>query len=408
MTAQISTQTSTQPIDQPSKFDASVNRKGSGCAKWDDVDVVFNAPDVLPMWVADMDLLSPPAVLEAIAARAAHGVFGYPSPRSYYYDALIRWLEKRHSWKVKPEWLLSTPGVVTALSVAVQTFSRPGDKIIIQPPVYPPFFSSIVRNGRQVAENPLIYENGRYTMDFDHLARLAKDARMLILCSPHNPVGRVWRKDELTTLAEICLENDVLIITDEIHSDLVFAGARHTPLASLSDTFRDNAVTFIAPSKTFNTAGLYTSAAVIANPERRSQFAASVQTLGIAKSNVFGIVAQEAAYRHGEPWLEQLLVYLQGNRERLTQFINQEFPGIRVSKPEGTYLAWLDCRELGLSQAQLNDFFIREAKVGLNDGASFGAQGKGFMRLNFGCPRANLDEGLERLAQALHRRRAGN
>lgn len=384
------------------KFDTVIARYNSGSTKWDDAAALFGSKDVLPFWVADMDFPSPPAVNEALSARVQHGVFGYPSPHSYAYDAVTDWLDKRHNWKTKPEWMVSTPGVVTAITLAVQTFTKPGDKVIIQPPVYPPFFSSVHNQGRVVLENPLVYEAGSYCLDFDDLAEKAREAKMLILCNPHNPVGRVWSRSELTKLVKICLENNVLLLTDEIHGDLVYPGHQYIPLASLYTDSDDKIITLTAPSKTFNTAGLYTSIAVIPNSKLRSQFSQTVQQLGISKSNVFGITALEAAYRHGAPWLDELLVYLEGNAQYLTEYITANIPAINVDKPQGTYLAWLDCRNLRLSQPDLVQFFAKKAKVGLNDGITFGHQGTGFMRLNFGCPRPLLTEGLKRIALAVN------
>lgn len=392
------------PNSKVKKFDTVIARQNSGSTKWDDAAALFGSEDVLPFWVADMDFPSPPAVTEALAARAQHGIFGYPSPHSYAYDAVTDWFYKRHNWQANPDWMVSTPGVVTAITLAVQTFTEPGDKVIIQPPVYPPFFSSVQNQGRIVLENPLVYENGNYYMDFDDLTAKARQAKMLILCNPHNPVGRVWSRSELTKLVKICLENDVLLLADEIHGDLVYSGYQYIPLASLEADNKDKIITLTAPSKTFNTAGLYTSIAIIPNSQLRSQFSRIVQLLGINKSNVFGITALEAAYRHGAPWLDELLVYLEGNVQYLTEFISANTPAIKIDKPQGTYLAWLDCRNLQLSQQELIQFFAKRAKVGLNDGATFGQQGTGFMRLNFGCPRSLLAEGLRRIAQAVNER----
>ncbi|WP_371379773.1 MalY/PatB family protein [Sporomusa aerivorans] len=383
------------------KFDAVITRKLSGSTKWDDADTLFGAEDVLPLWVADMDFSSPPAVNEALAERVRHGVFGYPSPRAYAWYAVSDWLQSRHNWQTKPEWMVSTPGVVAAITLAVQTFSEPNDKIIIQPPVYPPFFSSVANSNRIVLENPLLYEDGEYRMDFTDLAAKAAEAKLLILCNPHNPVGRVWTRAELAKLAEICRENNVLILSDEIHGDLVYAGHKYIPLGSLDSGIADRIITLTAPSKTFNTAGLYTSIAIIPDKKLRSQFAKTVQQLSINKCNVFGITALEAAYRHGGPWLDELLTYLKGNAEYLTEYITANIPAIKVAKPQGTYLAWLDCRALNLSQPELVKFFGQKARVGLNDGATFGKQGIGFMRLNFGCPRSILAEALERISQAV-------
>ena len=381
-------------------FELAVTRLGSGCAKWDDADFLYGGENILPLWVADTDFLPPPAVLEAIRAKAEHGIFGYPSPRFLGYEALADWLAKRHRWETKTEWMVNSPGVVTALSIAVQTFTNPGDKVIIQPPVYPPFFSVVQQNGRTVVENPLIEENGRYRMDFEDLARKAADAKLLILCSPHNPVGRVWNAGELKQLADIALTNGLTILSDEIHGDLIYDGHRHTPLAALDPEIAQHTITCVAPSKTFNTAGLYTSVVIIPDNALRQKFAKAIQTLHLTKSNVFGIDALAAAYKHGEPWLEELLPFLSANAAYLAENLREKAPKIKFTPPEGTFLAWLDCRALGLTDEALHAFFAREAKLGLNKGTTFGTQGSGFMRLNFGCTRAVLAEAAERLVKA--------
>lgn len=384
-------------------FDREINRYQTNSTKWDDADYLYHAENVVPFWVADMDFLSPAPVLDALAARVKHGIFGYPSGRQLGFDALASWLQKRHGWAIDPSFVVSTPGICTALSIAVQTFSEPGDKVIIQTPVYPPFFAVVKDNNRTLVENPLISDESGYHIDFDDLAKKAVDAKILILCSPHNPVGRVWNKAELRRIADICLANNVLILSDEIHSDLIYAG-RHTPLASLSPDIAAQTITCVAPSKTFNTAGLQASAIIFSNPKLHAPFEAAVQRLHIAKSNVLGITALQAAYRHGEPWLEELLPYLDANVELIIDTLAAKAPKIKLYRPEGTYLAWLDCRELGLSQPELRRFFAEEARVGLNDGATFGTQGVGFMRFNFGCPKATLQKGLERIAKAYEKR----
>ncbi|EGO64505.1 aminotransferase class I and II [Acetonema longum DSM 6540] len=385
-------------------FGTEINRRNSGSLKWDDADLLYSAKDVLPLWVADTDFPPPAAVLEALQARVAHGVFGYPSPRFLGFEALSEWLKQRHGWETKPEWMVNSPGVCTALAVAVQTLTNPGDKVIIQPPVYPPFFSSVLQNGRTVLENPLIAENGHYRMDFEDLARKASDAKMLILCSPHNPVGRVWGAAELKKLAEIAVTHNLIILSDEIHGDLVYSGHRHIPLASLNPEIESLTLTCVAPSKTFNTAGLYTSAVVIPDKGLRQKFYEAISTLSITKSTVFGSVAMEAAYKHGGPWLDELLPFLAANAAYLAERFSKETPKIEIALPEGTFLAWLDCRELGLGDQALADFFGKEARVGLNNGATFGAQGSGFMRLNFGCTRATLKEAVDRIVGAYRAR----
>lgn len=354
------------------------------------------------MWIADMDFQAPPQVVQAIQQRAQHGIYGYPIRPASYYEAIIHWVRKRHGWEIKGEWIAHSPGVVTGLALAVHAFTQPGDKIIIQPPVYPPFFTIVQSNGRQLVLNPLRHENGYYRMDLDHLEKqIDHRTRALILCSPHNPVGRVWSKDELVALGELCLRKNVLIFSDEIHSDLILREYHHTPLAMLSPELAEITLTFIAPSKTFNLPGLYTAAAIIPNYRLHTQFALTLENFGLKDSNIFGMVGLETAYRSGEEWLEALLDYLQGNLEYAIRFFRQRVPQIQVAPPEGTYLLWLDCRALGLDQAGLRHLFLKHAKVALNDGRLFGPGGEGFMRMNIGCPRSILQEGLERIERAV-------
>lgn len=388
-------------------FDAVIDRRNTDSLKWDALGARFGNAGALPMWVADMDFPPPTAVREAICARATHGLYGYTLRPSGLNDAIVGWLGRRHDWEVKPEWLAYTPGVVPALALAVQAFSHPGDKVIVQPPVYHPFFAVIRDSGRQIVNNPLRFENGRYEMDFDGLERLFDSrTKMLILCSPHNPVGRVWTRDELTRLAEACARHGVLVVSDEIHCDLALNGAKHVPLAAISEAIADSTVTCIAPSKTFNLAGLATSAVVIPNARLRRQFANAVEAVHVGGNNAFGGLAWEVACREGEEWLDQLLEYLAGNLRFLTEFVAERIPDVKVVQPEGTYLVWLDCRGLGLPAPELKDFLTREAGVALNDGAMFGPGGEGFQRMNIACPRALLAEGLERIAAAVGRLRA--
>lgn len=304
---------------------------------------------------------------------------------------------------MQKEWVSITPGVVPAINLAIQAFTQPGDKVIVQPPVYFPFFSSVKNNGRYLIENHLIEENGIYRMDFDALEQQMADrrARMLILCSPHNPVGRVWQRDELERLAELCLRHQVLLVSDEIHHDLVFPPHKHIPTALLSPEVAASTITLLAPSKTFNLAGLHTSLAIIPDQTLRHRFAAQLDAVGVGHSTIFGALGLETAYAHGEAWLEELLLYLKGNVDRLSAFLAERLPQVKMRPPEGTYLAWLDFRGLGLSQADLNHLLLKRAKVGLNDGEMFGAGGTGFQRLNFGCPRALLNQALEQIAEAI-------
>ncbi len=388
-------------------FNQIIERRNSGSGKWDDADALFGAEGVLPMWVADMDFLSPKPVLEALRQRVDHGVFGYPgSQRGPVLEAVTSWLQRRHGWAVEPQWLATTSGVVSGIHLAVRTFTDPGDEVIIQPPVYHPFFDCVRNHNRKLVENPLIVEHGRYRFDLEDLEKKARTARLLILCSPHNPVGRVWTREELESVAAIAQRHGVLVISDEIHGDLIFNPHRLVPFGTLANIRPENVITFLAPSKTFNLAGLAASIAVIPDPDLRQRFVDNQRILGVGKSNLLGLVALEAAYRHGEPWLEGLLDYLDGNARHLVEFARQEWPGISVDLPEGTYLAWLDCRQLGLTEEELHSLFFQQARVALNRGAQFGDGGRGHMRLNFGTPRQILDQGLERIARALKERPA--
>lgn len=390
-------------------FDQVIDRRNTDCYKWDALGRVFGDEGVLPMWVADMDFLPPKPVVDALARRTEHGVFGYTIRSKSFREAIVDWSRRRYGWTISDEWLTFAPGVVPALSMAFMAYTHPGDKIIVQSPVYHPFYSIIQNSGRQLVNNQLELRDGRYVMDFADLERrFDPRVKAMILCSPHNPVGRVWHPEELTRVGELCLKNGVLILADEIHCDLLFKGFKHTPLASLSEELAQQSLTFIAPSKTFNLAGLTTSAVVIPNPRLRHAFEAVVERLGLGFSNLFGIVAWEAACREGEEWLEQLLDYLQGNLEFLLTYVEERIPEIKVVKPEGTYLVWLDCRGLGVEPDHLKEFFVKKARVGLNDGAMFGPGGAGFQRMNIACPRSTLLEGLRRIEAAVNDlRRAG-
>ncbi|MBP2650789.1 MAG: cystathionine beta-lyase [Firmicutes bacterium] len=383
-------------------FNQIIDRRQSGAEKWDDCKNIFGCDDVLPMWVADMDFPSPPEVVSALMSRASHGVYGYPVKGDSYYQAAIDWVKDRHDWTVERGWINSTPGVVSAMSIAVQAFTNPGDKVLIQPPVYPGFFKAVQNNGRKLVENPLSWNGDRYVIDFTDLdAKLATGVKVVILCSPHNPVGRVWTQEELMRLGEICLNHGVLVIADEIHSDLVFRGHNHLPFAALSPDFAANSVTCISPSKTFNVAGLNTALTIIPDDGLRRRYQAVLGAMHVEEGNIFGITALEAAYRQGESWLENVLAYLEENADLVVSYFQKLDNGIKTIKPEATYLAWLDCRELGLEVAKVPTFFIHKAKVGLSDGRRFGEQGAGFMRLNFACPREVLIQGLERISAAL-------
>lgn len=385
-------------------FDRIISRKGSNSLKWDFSRQRVGVDDVLPMWVADMDFEAPAPVVEAIQQRAKHGIFGYTGIPNSYYQAVIGWMKKRFNWEIKKEWIVLTPGVISALHLAVQAFTHPGDKVIIQPPVYYPFFWAVENNGRLLVNNTLINDNGRYLMDFESLEKSIDDrTRLLILCSPHNPVGRVWKEEELEKLVQICLEHKIIIISDEIHADLIMKGYKHIPTVTISEEAAQIVVTCTAPSKTFNIAGLEMANIIISNKFLYNQFKTAVRKAGLMHASLFGLAATEAAYNQREEWLQQLLDYLEGNYEFLCSFVVENMPGIKVTPLEGTYLVWLDFRSLALPDEELKNLLLKKARVWLDDGPMFGPGGDGFQRINIACPRKILKEGLIRIARAVQR-----
>jgi cystathionine beta-lyase len=357
------------------------------------------------MWIADMDFPCPQPVVEALVARAGHAIYGYTEKTAAYDAAVVNWMWRRQGWQVAPEWICVTPGVVPALNMLVRTFVAPGDKVLIQPPVYPPFFSAGRNNAAEMVTNPLVYQNGRYCMDFADLGAKARDpqVKLAILCSPHNPVGRVWTRQELARFGEICLDQDVLIVSDEIHADLIFPGGVFTPIAGIGADLAGRAIICTAPSKTFNLAGLQASNIIIPNPELRARFQKTLKSNGLFGIGAFGAVAVEAAYDHGEEWLDQVLDYLAGNLRYLETYISKHIPQLDVVRPEATYLVWLDCRRLGLGKEELKRFMLDEARVYLSEGFHFGPEGEGFERMNIACPRSILAEALERIKKAVSR-----
>lgn len=385
-------------------FDRVIARDHTCSVKHDGSKAYFGTDNVLPLWVADMDFAAPIAVTRALLDRAAHPVYGYSLYPESLFEALIAWVKKRHGWKVEREWIVIAPGVVPSLFASVLAFTKPGDGVIVQPPVYPPFFSAVTTNGRRVVENPLRLENARYSMDLDHLEQCVRNgARLLLLCSPHNPVGRVWSRTELDQVLRIARRYDLTILSDEIHADLVYPGQQHTVLAKLANE-SDRLITAIAPSKTFNIPGLGLSCLVVDNPEQRKAICKVFDSLHMGNFNPFSIAAFEAAYRGGEAWLDSLLIYLAGNRDFVVDYLAEHLHGIRLVNPEGTYLLWLDCRKLNISDIQLREFFVHEAHVGMNPGTTFGMDGAGFMRLNIASPRSVIADAMERISQALKAR----
>jgi len=392
-------------------FDGVINRKGTDSMKWDTVNSLFGAEDILPMWVADMDFPSAQPITDALLKRAEHQVYGYTVAGKSTIDAVIERIQRKYNWAIDPEWIVFTPGVIPAIHTAIRAFSLPGDEIIIQDPVYYPFWSALKDSGRQVANNQLKLSYGHYEVDFDDLSSkfalkdgmtpTASRASMMVLCSPHNPVGRVWTREELVRMGEIVIGHGGLMVSDEIHCELLFKGVKHTPFASLSTDFEQHSIVCMAPSKTFNLAGLNTSVIIIPNEELRLKFNAVRHGI-VTRVNLFGLTALEAAYRYGDEWLEQLLKYLQGNLEYLLDYFEKKISRIKVIKPEGTYLVWLDCRQLGLDNEGLRKLMRVKARVGLDDGYLFGPAGAGFQRINIACPRSILADALQRIDNAVN------
>ena len=384
-------------------FDTVIDRLPTSSSKWSYRKQRTGVEDVLPMWVADMDFACAPEIVEALKARAAHPLYGYTTRPDEWFNSLIGWMKRRHGWDgIQRDWIGFSPGVVAGFNMTIQAYSHPGDKVILQPPVYYPMKMAIENNGRQMVENPLKIVNSRYVMDYEDLEKkIDGRTKMIILCSPHNPVGRVWKREELRQLVEVCEKKDIVIVSDEIHLDLILGKNKHTCTATVSEEAMQRTVTLLAPSKTFNVAGLSNSSAIISNKKLRDDFLNVTQSHGIHFANTFGMVAQEAAYTRGEAWLEELLTYLRGNLKYLEDFLAKKIPGLKVYPLEGTYLAWVDCTSLGLDDEALKEFMLKKAKLWLDEGTMFGSGGSMFMRINIACPRSILKMALERLEKAV-------
>ncbi|WNQ10478.1 MalY/PatB family protein [Paenibacillus aurantius] len=386
------------------KFDNPINRKLTASEKWDQAASLFGASDILPMWVADMDFAAPEPVLKALHSRVDHGVLGYTYPTDSYKASLAGWMRTRHGYPVEPEWIQHCPGVVPAMGLIVQAFTEPGDAVVVQSPVYPPFFKVVDGHGRRVALNPLkLGEDGGYTMDFEDLEKQLSggDIRMFLLCSPHNPVGRVWSREELTRLEELLSRYNVLVVSDEIHADLVHEPGSHIPYPSLSADAASRTFLCTAPSKTFNIAGLNTANIIIPNAGLRNRFRKEIQRFFLGSITPLGMAAAEAAYREGSEWLDALLPYVKGNLDYIRGYVGEHLPEISVNIPQGTYLLWMDFRRLGMNDRELARFLADKAGLGLNAGTAFGPGGEGFMRLNAGCPRSMVEEAMRRLHKAM-------
>lgn len=374
-------------------FDKTIDRRATNSYKWD------SAPeDVLPMWVADMDFRTAPAIIDALQKRVAHGIFGYTRVPDAYYDAVTSWFSRRHGWDIDREWIIYTSGVVPAVSAVIKAMTVPGDKVIVQTPVYNCFFSSIRNNGCEIVSNPLRRTADTYEMDFDALERCAADprAKVMLLCNPHNPAGRVWTPDELTRLGNICLRNGVTVVADEIHCELVYQGFKYTPFASLSDAFLHRSVTCLSPSKAFNIAGLQIANIVAFDNDLRSRIDKAININEVCDVNPFGVAATIAAYNEGEEWLNQLVDYLHGNYEAMAEFCRRELPEFPITRLEGTYLVWMDCSSLGMPSDALEHALLDDARLWLNAGTMYGAEGEGYMRWNIACPRSVMLDGLNR------------
>lgn len=374
-------------------FDKTIDRRATNSYKWD------SAPEgVLPMWVADMDFRTAPAIIDALQKRVAHGIFGYTRVPDAYYDAVTSWFSRRHGWDIDREWIIYTSGVVPAVSAVIKALTMPGDKVIVQTPVYNCFFSSIRNNGCEIVSNPLRRTADTYEMDFDALERCAADprAKVMLLCNPHNPAGRVWTPDELTRLGNICLRNGVTVVADEIHCELVYQGFKYTPFASLSDAFLHRSVTCVSPSKAFNIAGLQIANIVAFDNDLRSRIDKAININEVCDVNPFGVAATIAAYNEGEEWLNQLVDYLHGNYEAMAEFCRRELPEFPITRLEGTYLVWMDCSSLGMPSDALEHALLDDARLWLNAGTMYGAEGEGYMRWNIACPRSVMLDGLNR------------
>lgn len=390
-------------------FDKIINRKGTNCLKYDYAVERGKPADVLPLCVADMDFTVSEEITKSLHAAVDHGIYGYTQPKDAYYNAITNWMEKNHNWKTKREWIMKTPGVVFALGAAVKAFTKPGDAVLIQNPVYYPFTNIIRDNDRRVIDNTLVYEKrvtegkSQYSIDYEDFERkiVQEHIKLFILCNPHNPVGRVWTREELQQLGEICLRHHVIVVSDEIHNDFVYPGFEHTVFANVDPRFTEFTVTCTAPSKTFNLAGLQISNIFISNETLREAFQKEIDKTGYDEPNALGAVACEAAYRGGQEWLDQLRAYLLENLNFLRAYLQEKLPQIHLVEPEGTYLVWLDCSELGISGKELDQFIVEKAGLWLDGGAMFGPSGADFQRVNIACPRATLELALDKLKAAV-------
>lgn len=383
-------------------FDEVINRYGTHSEKWDGMLDHYGKDDLLPMWEADMDFYTAPCIKEALVKRAEHSIYGYTYREDSFFDSIISWQSRRNNWNLEKEWIRNSTGAIPAISNAVHAFTKPGEKIIIQDPVYYRFFDSITLNGRRVLHNTMVYENGKYSIDFDDLEKqVDENVKMLVLCNPQNPVGKVFSKEELLKIGEFCVKHNITILADEIYSDIVFSDQKHIPIASLSKELEMSTVTIFGPGKGFNLSGLKPTIIAIPNPKLRASYDLVAQANQIYLKNIFSIEAIEAAYNHGEEWLDEVIKYLEANRDFMVDYVNKNIPKVKILKPDGTYIAWLDFNELGMNDEELEKFALEKIKIGFKYGYTFGNGGQGFQRINFATPRSVLLDGLQRIERAV-------
>ncbi|NMA84436.1 MAG: pyridoxal phosphate-dependent aminotransferase [Epulopiscium sp.] len=384
-------------------FDIVVDRRNTNSVKYDCCYQLGKKEGLLPLWVADMDFKTAPEIIQALMQRAEHGVYGYTDLKDNYFDAVIEWMERQHQWVIKKQWILVTPGVVYAIASAIRNLTNKGDHILIQPPVYYPFFSTVINNERKLVHNPLCYKEGRYEIDFEDFERkiIQYDVKLFILCNPHNPVGRVWTKEELTRLGDICLKHGVIVVSDEIHQDFIHEGYEHTVFANLKKEYESITITCTSPSKTFNLATLQVANIVISNNEYKKKMLTDLLAQGQDNINAFGLEACIAAYTKSDQWLKELKAYLKGNIDYVRKFLHEELPQLKLVEPEGLYLLWIDFSALGLSDKELDQLITQKAKLWLSAGLTFGKEGSGFQRINIACPRSVVQQALEQLKAAI-------
>ncbi|HCQ5600696.1 MalY/PatB family protein [Clostridioides difficile] len=384
-------------------FNEIVDRSNNFSSKWSEMKKKYGTNDLLPMWVVDMDFKAAPCIIDSLKNRLEQEIYGYTTRPDSYNESIVNWLDRRHNWKIKSEWLIYSPGVIPAISLLINELTKANDKIMIQEPVYSPFNSVVKNNNRELVISPLQkLENGNYIMDYEDIENKIKDVKLFILCNPHNPVGRVWTKDELKKLGDICLKHNVKIISDEIHSDIILKKHKHIPMTSISKEFEKNTNTYMAPTKTFNIAGLQSSYVILPDEKDYKLLDDAFTRIDIKRNNCFSLVATEASYNNGESWLESFLEYLESNIDFAIKYINENMPKLKVRKPEGTYLLWVDFSALGLSDEELESILVQKGKVDLNQGNSFGIGGSGYQRINLACPRSMLEEALIRIKNAIN------